>query len=211
MAAQQANGDQQEPVTTQATPLTASIKPTHPPVDIAASENQQTNPHSRPPPPLRDPSHHAEKSLEAYQFFIVTMITISIFGASTFTVIAGEMTDPATIWAPDPPPFTLPSVRRFLAAAWLCFSLVIAIAGYSSSVMVIMRHRAERQLDTTWHKRWEPLGLLTSAVLHILIVTAFLLLSLSLVAYVGAFGWFIVACACAALVFAVGLVIIQYQ
>lgn len=162
-----------------------------------------------PRPRARSVSSHVERSLETYQFFIVTMITISIFGASTFAVIAGEMTDPASIWAPEPPPFTLATVRSLLAAAWLCFSLVIGTAGYSSSVLALMRHRAGGQLDSTWLRRWEPLGIVASAILHILIVTAFLLLSLTLVAYVGALGWVIVGFACAALVFAVGLVGLQ--
>ncbi|KAF5020594.1 hypothetical protein F66182_7380 [Fusarium sp. NRRL 66182] len=134
-----------------------------------------------------------EDDLEFFRFFVVTMIAISVFGASTFAVIMGEMTDPADIWAPESPTFTLKTVRLFLALSWLAFAVSIALAGYSGSFLALMRQRAGGQVDEDTIKKWTPAGLVVSALLHVLIVTGFFFMSLSLVAYVGSFGWAIVS------------------
>ncbi|KAF3807884.1 hypothetical protein GCG54_00007619 [Colletotrichum gloeosporioides] len=150
-----------------------------------------------------------EGSVKEFQMFITIVLTISIFGASTFAIIAGQMQDPAELWKPAPPPFSLATVRRFLAAAWLCFILTIAIAGYSSSVLIILRQRAERFNDHTWHTHWDILGIASSIMLHVLLVLAFLFLSLGMVAYVGTIGWIAVGFSCLAGTFVVGLSIFQ--
>ncbi|KAE9569424.1 hypothetical protein CGMCC3_g14482 [Colletotrichum fructicola] len=152
---------------------------------------------------------NGEGSVKEFQMFITIVLTISIFGASTFAILAGQMQDPAELWKPSPPPFSLATVRRFLAAAWLCFILTIAIAGYSSSLLTILRQRAERLNDHTWHTHWDILGIAASILLHILLVLAFLFLSLGLVAYVGTIGWVAVGFSCLAGTFVVGLSIFQ--
>lgn len=129
--------------------------------------------------------------LEFFRFFVVTMIAISVFGASTFAVIMGEMTDPADIW--ESPIFTLKTVRLFLAISWLSFAMSIALAGYSGSVLALMRQMQKGDLDEATIKKWTPAGLVVSVALHLLIVTGFFFISLSLVAYVGPFGWVIVS------------------
>lgn len=131
--------------------------------------------------------------LDIFRFFVVTMIAISVFGASTFAVIMGEMTDPADIWAPESPTFTLKTVRLFLAMSWLAFAVSIAVAGYSGSFLALMQQKAGGEIDKHTMKKWAPAGLIVSAALHILIVTGFFFMSLSLVAYVGNFGWVIVS------------------
>lgn len=129
--------------------------------------------------------------LEFFRFFVVTMIAISVFGASTFAVIMGEMTDPADIW--ESPTFTLKTVRLFLAVSWLAFAMSIALAGYSGSVLALMRQKAKGEVTEETIKKWIPAGLVVSVALHLLIVTGFFFMSLSLVAYVGSFGWVIVS------------------
>ncbi|RBR20105.1 uncharacterized protein FIESC28_05384 [Fusarium coffeatum] len=129
--------------------------------------------------------------LEFFRFFVVTMIAISVFGASTFAVILGEMTDPADIW--ESPIFSLKTVRLFLAVSWLSFAMSIALAGYSGSVLALMRQKKKGDLDEATIKKWTPAGLVVSVALHLLIVTGFFFISLSLVAYVGPFGWVIVS------------------
>ncbi|KAJ4244571.1 hypothetical protein NW762_014426 [Fusarium torreyae] len=132
-------------------------------------------------------------NLEFFRFFVVTMITISIFEASTFAVIMGEMTDPAEIWAPRSPTFTLKTVRLFLAISWLAFAMSIALAGYTGSFLALLQQKAGGEIDDGMIQKWTPAGLVVSALLHLLIVTGFLFMSLSLVAYVGALGWVIVS------------------
>ncbi|KAF5620253.1 hypothetical protein F52700_11574 [Fusarium sp. NRRL 52700] len=128
--------------------------------------------------------------LEVFRFFVGTMIAISVFGASTFAVIVGEMTDPADIWAT--PTFSLKTVRLFLSVSWLAFAVSIALAGYSGSFLALMRQKANGEIDEEMIRKWTPAGLVVSAALHLLIVTGFLFMALSLVAYVGSFGWVIV-------------------
>lgn len=151
-----------------------------------------------------------QQSAQAFEYFISVIFSISIFGASTFAVIAGQMADPAEIWAPDAPPFALATVRKFLAAAWLCFVLAIAVAGYSSSVYHMHRHQAGYVLDQEWADKWEKVGKPSAAAMHFLVLFAFLFLALALVAYAGVLGWVAVGCAALAGVFVVGLMIRQF-
>ncbi|KAK1623385.1 hypothetical protein BDP81DRAFT_439437 [Colletotrichum phormii] len=153
----------------------------------------------------------ADLSVKDYQLFIAITLTISIFVASTFAIIAGQMEDPTELWKPEQPPFSLHEVRRFLAAAWLCFILTIAIAGYSSSLLTILRQKAQDLDDQSWHRNWDTVGIASSILVHLLLVLAFLFLSLGLVAYVGAIGWAAVGCSCLAGTFVIGLSIFQCQ
>ncbi|KAJ4264285.1 hypothetical protein NW762_005481 [Fusarium torreyae] len=140
-----------------------------------------------------DPNSHKDNGddLEFFRFFVVTMIAISVFGASTFAVIMGEMTDPADIW--ESPTFTLKTVRLFLAVSWLAFAMSIALAGYSGSVIALMRQKEKGEVTEQIIKKWTPAGFVVSVALHLLIVTGFFFMSLSLVAYIGSFGWVIVS------------------
>ncbi|KAF5531719.1 hypothetical protein FMEXI_12865 [Fusarium mexicanum] len=139
-------------------------------------ENQASRPDSIPPS-----SKPNSDDLEVFRFFVVTMIAISVFGASTFAVIVGEMTDPADIW--DTPAFTLKTVRLFLSVSWLAFAVSIALAGYSGSFLALMRQKANGEIDEEMIRKWTPAGLVVSAALHLLIVTGFLFMALSLVAF----------------------------
>lgn len=150
-----------------------------------------------------------ETSIKDYQLFVTIVLTISIFGASTFAVIAGQMEDPAELWKPDPPPFSLKTVRRLLGAAWVCFILTMAVAGYSSSLLTILRQQAKARNDASWHRSWDKIGIAAPVMLHSLLVLAFLFLSLALVAYAGAIGWVGVGVSCLAGAFVCWLSIVQ--
>jgi hypothetical protein len=152
-----------------------------------------------------EPDAQVERAVEDFQSFISFIFSVSIFGASTFAVIVSQMADPIDIWRPDPPPFGLATVRTFLAIAWLCFILAIAVAGYSSSILTLWREMARGFLDKTWKKKWDSVGIVASVILHLLLVTAFLFLSLALVAYVGVVGWVAVGFSSLAGVFVSGL------
>lgn len=157
---------------------------------------------------MSDP--HVEQSIKDFQLFISFIFSVSIFGASTFAVIAGQMTDPVDIWRPAPPPFQLSTVRAFLSVAWLCFILSIAVAGYSSSILTVMRQRASGVYTRAWAYAWDKIGILVSVVLHLLLVTAFLFLSLALVAYAGAVGWVAVGFSVIAIIFVIVLSCYQW-
>lgn len=174
----------------------------HSPPDVAISD--RGGPKLTAPSPAVMP-HPIESSVEDFKMFISFVFSVSIFGASTFAVVVGQMTDPADIWKPNPPPFTLSTVRNFIAVAWLCFILSIAVAGYSSSLLTIQRNRARGDYDDDWAKKWESIGILASTVLHLLLVTAFLFLSLSIVPYACAVGWVAVGFSGIASVFVISL------
>lgn len=181
---------------------TASTPSTPPPADTPAPN--PTTP-IRPQPVSRQSDPHVQQSVKDFETFISFTFSISIFGASTFAIIAGQMADPADIWKPEAPPFSLGTVRVFLGIAWLCFVLALAVAGYSSSILVLHRQRAGGVYDRSWGKAWDRFGVVASVALHLLLVCAFLFLSLGLVAYVGAVGWVAVGFASGFVLFVVGL------
>lgn len=181
-------------------------------------DNAQTSPLHTEPDETQRPSimHRAssskvEASVEDYKMFISFVFSVSIFGASTFAVIVGQMTDPVELWKPDPPPFTMATVRTFLALAWLCFILSIAVAGYSSSLLTLWKQSADGIFDEKWGKSWDNVGILASAMLHLLLVSAFLFLSLALVSYAYVPGWVAVGFSCLAGIFTVGLSFYQFR
>lgn len=153
--------------------------------------------------------------MKAFQTFITFIFSVSVFGASTFAIIASQMVDPADIWNPDPPPFHLSTVRNFLAVAWLCFILSIAIAGYSLSILTLLREGNVGALDKkAWARkwaRWNIIGLVASMLLHLLLVVAFLFMSLALAAYVGAVGWVATGFCSIATMFVMGLSVVQVK
>ncbi|KAF8861542.1 hypothetical protein BDZ45DRAFT_556437, partial [Acephala macrosclerotiorum] len=122
-------------------------------------------------------------SIKEFQLFISFIFSISIFGASVFAIIVSQMADPADIWKPRPPPFTLQTVRNLLAVSWLCFILAIAVAGYSSSYLTIHRQSAKGNYDEVWRRRWERVGIACSIALHFLMIAAFMCMSVALVSY----------------------------
>lgn len=180
---------------------------------MASSENT-----SPPLPPRYDElkqnatmsSEKVERAAKEFQTFITFIFSVSIFGASAFAVVVGQMTDPEDCRdGDDPPPFSLKTVRFFLACAWLCFIMSLAVAGYTLSALTILLQRVPGQYDSEWSWRWELGGILVSALLHLLLIGAFLFLSLAMVAYVGVVGWIAVGCCTAAGLLVMSLVTYQ--
>ncbi|KAK3689564.1 hypothetical protein B0T22DRAFT_536454 [Podospora appendiculata] len=155
-----------------------------------ALQDPDTNPPPvRPPLQIRVSDAKVTQSVKDFETFISFIFSISIFGASAFAVVVGGMTDPADLWPADSPPtFSMRTARTFIAVAWLCFILSLAVAAYASSALTMMRQRAGGVEDREWGRRWDAIGLVASAVLYLLLVAAFLFLSLAMVAYVGAVG-----------------------
>ncbi|WXC42954.1 hypothetical protein QX201_002728 [Fusarium graminearum] len=156
--------------------------------------------------PKRTPSWNTttsepDTSAEEYKMFITLVFGVSLFGASTFAVAIGQMTDPADIWEPEKPPFSMERVRNFLGAAWLCFILAIAVAGFSSSLLTLLKHHANRA-GMNGQKMWKTIAITTSVLLWTLLAVAFLFLSLAMVPYAYIPGWIAVA---SAILFSIGM------
>ncbi|KAJ2901731.1 hypothetical protein MKZ38_001502 [Zalerion maritima] len=99
--------------------------------------------------------------IREFETFVSITISISIFGAATFAVIVGQMTDPRDV---GPSAFELETVRKILGAAWLCFILTLAVAGYSMTILTLLKKRANG--GKAWGTRWEPVGILASVLMH---------------------------------------------
>ncbi|KAM0562290.1 hypothetical protein ACHAPJ_001977 [Fusarium lateritium] len=134
-------------------------------------------------PIQQSPNARTDASIEEYKMFITLVFGVSIFGASTFAVSIGQMTDPADIWRPKKAPFAMETVRTFLGAAWLCFILTIAVAGFSTSLLTLLKNQDEGIKDTDRKKKLESIAIPVSALLWTLLVAAFLFLSLAMVPY----------------------------
>jgi len=113
----------------------------------------------------------------------------------------------------DKAPFKLQTVRTFLACAWLCFVLALAVAGYTSSIMTLTESGKLGGIAGSmgWSWKWELGGIVIAAMLHLLLLTGFCCLSLAMAAYVGVVGWVAVGFCAAAVVFVVSLVTYQVE
>jgi hypothetical protein len=79
--------------------------------------------------------------IKSFEGFLSFVIGVSIFGASTFTVVVSQIQDPSDLYAK--PRFTAETVRTFLAIAWLLFILALGIVGFSMSVVTFQREHAK--------------------------------------------------------------------
>jgi hypothetical protein len=154
------------------------------------------------------PSIRTDGTIESitknFQDSVSFIVSISIFGASTFAYIFGQIKDPKDIR--ETPQFSLQTVRTILSLAWLSFVLCLVVAGYSISFLKLIAKSNNSNLD---HKIWRALGIAVWCLLYGLIVIAFLFLSLVLVAYVGAVGWVTLGFVGLAGVLSVTLMILQ--
>lgn len=78
------------------------------------------------------------------------------------------------------------------------------------SLLAYQREHTNAALDGLRKNRWERLGLLASSLIQLLVIAAFLFLSLVLVAYTKAVGWVAVALASTAAAFAFVSLTVQW-
>ncbi|OCL11451.1 hypothetical protein AOQ84DRAFT_262611, partial [Glonium stellatum] len=119
--------------------------------------------------------------LKSFQAFISFIVGVSIFGASTFSIVVSEIANPAD-HSPNPQ-FGRETVRTFLALSWLFFILALALGGFSMSVATSLQEKADGKISTNALGKLKRWGLLASFLLQALLIAAFLFLSLALVAY----------------------------
>jgi hypothetical protein len=131
------------------------------------------------------------EAVASFQGFLSFIIGISIFGASIFTVIISEIANPGDL--SEAPRFTRETVRTFLGISWLLFVLALGVVALSMSLLAYQQEHKNTGINGPWRYRWERLGLLASALIQLLVIAAFLFLSLVLVAYTEVVGWVAVA------------------
>jgi hypothetical protein len=171
-----------------------------------ASNNHDTNVTSSAPTgsPVNGPKPLKEKSIpetiKSFQEFLSFVLSLSIFGASTFAIIVSEIANPNDISLN--PRFTRQTVRTLLGIAWLLFVFALAIVAASMSLLAYHQEHITAGLDSLWRQTWERLGLVASSLIQISVIAAFLFLSLVLVAYTETVGWVAVALSSTAAAFA---------
>ena len=161
--------------------------------------------------PVNDSKLPNEKSIpetiKSFQEFLSFVLSLSIFGASTFAIIVSEIANPNDISLN--PRFSRQTVRNFLGIAWLLFVFALAIVAASMTLLAYHQERSTTGLDSVWKKLERP-GLVASSVIQISVIMAFLFLSLALVAYTEIVGWLAVAFSSIAAVFALVLLAVQW-
>ena len=153
----------------------------------------------------RDPKTSADtgslETIKSFEGFLSFVLSLSIFGASTFAIVVSEIANPSEI-SPNAR-FTRETVRSFLGIAWLLFIVPLGIVAVSMSLLAYKREHPTAGLEGVWNQRWERLGLVASSLIQVSIIVAFLVLSLVLVAYTEAVGWVAVALSSTAAAFTI--------
>ncbi|EXL65641.1 hypothetical protein FOPG_18140 [Fusarium oxysporum f. sp. conglutinans race 2 54008] len=134
---------------------------------------------------------NSEAVTKSFEVFLSFVVTVTIFGAAIFTVVISEIVDPSTISSNAK--FDKQTVRTFLAISWLLFVVALGLAAFSMSTFYAEREKAGGGFSEEQIRKWRPWGILASFMLQIMIIVAFLFLSLVLVAYTEGVGWVAVA------------------
>ncbi|KAI1098912.1 hypothetical protein F4804DRAFT_102336 [Jackrogersella minutella] len=147
------------------------------------------------------------RSARNFQTFVSFLMPISIFGASIFSIILGQMTDPKDI--SDTPIFSLATVRAMLALAWLCFVLVLGIGGLSLGFLLTHEENSQGALKPEIMRNLRKLGLAAVVLLYSLTIGGFMLMAIALAAYVQVVAF--IAVSCTAIAGIVAMVVCFYQ
>lgn len=147
--------------------------------------------------------------IKSFEGFLSFVLSLSIFGASTFAIIVSEIANPNELSLN--PRFTRETVRTLLGISWLLFVLALGIVALSMSLLAYQRERSTTGLEGLWGQRWDCLGLVASSLIQVLVIVAFLFLSLVLVAYTEAVGWVAVAFTSTAAAFALISLAVQWM
>mgnify|MGYP004503243875 CR=1 FL=1 len=152
----------------------------------------------------KDPKSSADtgslETIKSFEGFLSFVLSLSIFGASTFAIIVSEIANPSEV-SPNAR-FTRETVRSFLGIAWLLFIVALGIVAVSMSLLAYKREHPTAGFEGFWEQRWDRLGLVASSLIQVSVIAAFLFLSLVLVAYTEAVGWVAVALSSTAAAFA---------
>ncbi|KAI2470933.1 hypothetical protein F4781DRAFT_155051 [Annulohypoxylon bovei var. microspora] len=123
-----------------------------------------------------------ERFARNFQIFVLFLMPISIFGASVFSIIFGQMTDPKDIF--DYPMLSLLTVRTLLALAWLSFVLVLGLGGLSLGLLATHEENGKGVWTPKTIRKLRRLGLMAVVLLYSLTIGGFMFMAIALTAYV---------------------------
>jgi len=146
-----------------------------------------------------------EESEKSFKTFLSFGLTLSIFGASTFTVVVSEIANPSEINASAR--FARETVRSFLGIAWLLFVVALGAVSFSMSARAYVREHPTIEVKGGSKLKWE---LIASSLIQISVIAAFFFLSLALVAYTEVVGWIAVGLTSTTAISIGGWLVIQW-
>jgi hypothetical protein len=122
--------------------------------------------------------------LESLQSFLPLIISISVFGASTFASLVSQLSEPEY-------KFSLDSVRLFMAIAWILFIVALGVAMFG--VVVVKPKTRGRAVQSGELRVMVEVARAVKLLCQMLVIVAFMFLSLVVVAYSSPVGWVAVA------------------
>jgi hypothetical protein len=146
-----------------------------------------------------------EESEKSFETFLSFVLSLSIFGASIFTTVVSEIANPNEINASAR--FARETVRSFLGIAWLLFVVALGAVSFSMSASAYIREHPTIEVKGGSKLKWE---LIASSLIQISVITAFLFLSLALVAYTEIVGWIAVGLTSTTAISIGGWLVIQW-
>jgi len=141
---------------------------------------------------IRPMAKHSGASVSTFfNGLFTTTIGIATLGASiTFSYVLSNNTSPLTSTNPT---FGQEQVQEFLAISWLLFLLTLAFASLGSTLLTFFKNHWAADWDGINGKtsQWsvQMYAVFASGLLGCLIITAFILLCLVVVAHSPAVGW----------------------
>jgi hypothetical protein len=117
--------------------------------------------------------------LESLQSFLPLIISITIFGASTFASLVSQLAELVS-------KFSLGTVRNFMAIAWVLFIVALGVAMFGVTIIKPDETRSRKRGTL---RLLVEIARLVKMLCQMLVMIAFLFLSLVVVAYAGPAGW----------------------
>lgn len=129
--------------------------------------------------PQAQASELATQALDSLQNFLPLIIGITIFGASTFASLVSQLDKPVSR-------FSLTTVRTFMAIAWILFIVALGVAMFG---VTIIKPGPTGAMQKSSLELLVKVARLVKMACQLLVIVAFLFLSLVVIAYAGPVGW----------------------
>lgn len=183
---------QPQPIPKQAQQDT-DLSPKHPPTDLLS----HVSTHGHDLIEIEPMAKHSGASVTTFfNGLFQTILAISTLGASiTFNYVLSnnQQTNPTETPLPNTRAFSVDQVQLFLAISWLLFLLALAFAALGSTLLTFFKRHWEEDWDGLHGKTSQTTvqiyAVFASSVVGGLVIGAFILLCLVVVAYSAVVGW----------------------
>jgi hypothetical protein len=122
-----------------------------------------------------------EEARRTLQGYLAILISVSIFGGSTFFSLVSQLAEPTK--------FSITTVRTFMAVSWLLFVLTFACA-FTSSMLIGPHITVSKVIGSGQDSKLNTrVGIFFLSLTHFSAIGAFLFMALVVMAYAEAVGW----------------------